>query len=105
MKHSTIKIGKRGTVVIPATLRKHFKLSEGDLVIAEDHGDGILIRVAVALPLEHYSLKRQAEFLLSNAVDAADYNEARKAVRQMGLNPDDVPHYKPANLDAAAKAK
>lgn len=89
------KIGKKGTIVIPAPLRQRFGFHEGDLVITEDHGDGILIRPAVALPVEHYSPERQAEFLLSNAIDAEDYEQAKKAVRKMGLDPERIPHHKP----------
>ena len=95
MKRDMAKIGKRGTIVIPAELRKSMHLKEGDLMIAEDHGDGILLRPAIAIPVEKYTLTRQAEFLLSNAVDAKDYAEARKAVKAMGLNPDNIEHIEP----------
>ena len=91
----TSKVGKRGAVVIPARLRKRFGIQEGALVIAEERDDGILIRPAVALPVETYSPERVAEFLLSNAVDAKDYAKAVARVRKMGLDPDSVPHVKP----------
>jgi len=90
----TSKVGKRGTVVIPAKLRKRFGIEEGSLVIAEARGDGIFIRPAVALPVEMYSPERIAEFLLSNAVDSEDYARAVEDVRKMGLNPDAIPHSK-----------
>ena len=92
----TSKVGKRGTVVIPARLRKRFGIEEGSLIIAEERGDGILLRPAVALPVEVYSQERIAEFLLSNAVDAEDYAEAVKEVRKLGLDPAAVSHAKPA---------
>lgn len=95
MKIEVTKIGKRGTLVIPAALRQLLGFHDGDLVIAEDHGDGILIRPAVALPIESYSLERQAEFLLSSALDKADYEQAKKAVCKMGLDPETITHYKP----------
>lgn len=91
----TGKIGKRGTYVIPAELRRRYGLEEGTLVIAEGKEDGVLIRPAVALPVETYSPERKAEFLLTNAVDAEDYARAVKAVRQMGLDPRKVRHRKP----------
>lgn len=91
----TTKIGQRGTIVIPAALRRRFGLEEGSTVIAEEREEGILIRPAVVLPLETYSPERKAEFLLSNAVDADDYDRARKAVRKLGLDPDAIPHEKP----------
>ena len=94
--HSEVtKIGKRGTVVIPASLRQRLGFHEGDLVIAEDYEGGILIRPAVALPIENYSIRRQAEFLLSNAIDTEDYKKAQDIVRSMGLDPDTIPHHKP----------
>jgi len=95
MRKEVTKIGKRGTIVIPITFRQKMHLQEGDLLIAEDHGDGILLKPAVALPIEKYSLKRKAEFLLSNAVNASDYKAARKEVKAMGIDPDDIPHHKP----------
>jgi AbrB family looped-hinge helix DNA binding protein len=91
----TSKVGKRGTVVIPARLRKRFGITEGSLIITEETGDGILIRPAVALPVEKYSPERIAEFLLSNAIDAADYASAVEEVKRMGLDPDSIPHKKP----------
>lgn len=90
------KVGKRGTVVIPAELRRRFGIEEGTLVIAEEHDDGILIRPAVALPLETYTPARRAEFLLSNAVDVEDYAAAVAEVRAMGLDPDRIRHHKPS---------
>jgi AbrB family looped-hinge helix DNA binding protein len=92
----TTKVGKRGTIVIPARLRRRFGLAEGDLVIAEERKEGVLIRPATAIPLEVYTPERQATFLLSNAVDAKDYARAVKAVRKLGLDPAKIPHHKPA---------
>jgi AbrB family looped-hinge helix DNA binding protein len=89
------RVGKRGTVVIPARLRRRFGIEEGGFVIAEEREDGILIRPAQVTPIEMYTPERKAEFLLNNAVDAADYAAALKEVRKMGLNPEDIPHDKP----------
>ena len=89
------KVGKRGAIIVPANLRKRFGIEEGSLVIAEEKYDGILLRPAVVVPIERYSPERKAEFLLSNAVDAGDYREARKEVRKLGLDPDKVPHQRP----------
>ena len=93
MSQSTSRVGKRGTVVIPAALRRRFGIEEGSLVIAEDREEGILIRPAVAVPLESYSQERKAEFLLSNAVDAEDYARAQEEVhKKMRLDPSAIPH-------------
>ena len=90
------RVGKRGAIVVPARLRKRFGIEEGSLVTAEEKDDGILIRPAVLIPVERYSPERKAEFLLSTATTDADYRRARKAVRQLGLDPDSIPHERPA---------
>jgi AbrB family looped-hinge helix DNA binding protein len=95
MMLDTTKVGKRGTVVIPAALRRRFGLEEGSLVVVEVRDEGILIRPAVAMPVEIYTPERRAEFLLANAVDAADYARAVQEVRQMGLDPATIPHPAP----------
>jgi AbrB family looped-hinge helix DNA binding protein len=92
----TGKVGARGTVVIPARMRRRLGIDEGDLVIIEEQEQGVLIRRAVAVPVEIYTPERKAEFLLSNAIGKRDYNQARKEVRKMGLDPDKIPHYKPS---------
>lgn len=81
-------------MVIPARMRRRFGLEEGSLVIAEETEDGILIRPAVVFPVEIYTPERKAEFLLSNTVDEAEYQEVLKEVRQMGLEPERIPHYR-----------
>ena len=91
----TSRVGKRGAVVVPARLRRKFGIEEGGLVVAEERPEGILIRPAVAMPVEIYSPERKAEFLLSNAVDAQDYKAAGRAARKLGVDPGKVPHQKP----------
>ncbi|OGT53857.1 MAG: AbrB family transcriptional regulator [Gammaproteobacteria bacterium RIFCSPHIGHO2_12_FULL_42_13] len=98
MSNEITKIGKRGTVVIPAELRRQLHLKEGDLVIAENHGDGILLKPAIVIAVEKYTLEQQAEFILSNTVDAEDYRKARNEVKVMGLDPDKIPHVKPTKM-------
>jgi bifunctional DNA-binding transcriptional regulator/antitoxin component of YhaV-PrlF toxin-antitoxin module len=38
------KIGKRGTMVIPAILRKQYGFTEGIPVVTEPHPEGVLIK-------------------------------------------------------------
>jgi AbrB family looped-hinge helix DNA binding protein len=89
------RVGKRGAIIVPASLRKRFGIEEGSMVVAEEKEDGILIRPAVIVPVERYTPERKAEFLLSNAVDANDYRKARKEVRKLGLDPDSIRHIRP----------
>jgi AbrB family looped-hinge helix DNA binding protein len=88
----TVKIGRNGTLVIPAKMRRRLGLDEGKLVLIEETGDGLVIRPAVAMPIEMYSKERKAEFLLNNAIGPEGHEAARKAVREMGLDPDASPH-------------
>jgi AbrB family looped-hinge helix DNA binding protein len=89
------KVGKRGTVVIPAQLRRCFGIDEGSVVLMEERRDGVLVRPAAALPVDVYTPERRAAFLLENATDAEDYARAREDVQRMGLDPDSIPHEKP----------
>ena len=101
MTETTTKVGKRGTVVIPSALRRRYGLDEGSLLVAEARDDGILLRPATVLTVEVYGDERKAEFLLSNAVDDEDYTRAVQAVREMGLDPDTIPHMKPRRHHSA----
>jgi AbrB family looped-hinge helix DNA binding protein len=92
------KVGKRGAIIVPARLRHKFGIEQGKLVVAEERAEGILIRPAVAMPVEVYTPERKAEFLLSNAVDAEDYRRAAAEVRKMGLDPERIPHHRPRRV-------
>ena len=98
MELETTKIGKRGTVVIPAELRRKYGFEEGSLIVAEGRAEGVLLRPVVALPLEIYTSERKAEFLLNNAITPEDYSWAVKEVRKMGVDPEAIPHEKPKGL-------
>jgi AbrB family looped-hinge helix DNA binding protein len=91
------KVGRRGTIVLPAKLRRRYGIAEGSFVVAEERDAGILIRPASVLPVEIYTSDQRAEFLLNNAVDADDYRHARDEVKRLGLNPDRVKHHRPRN--------
>lgn len=94
----TAKLGKRGTLVIPAKLRQRFALKEGDLLITEEREDGILLRPAVAVPVEIYTPQHKAEFLLNNAVTKQDYDRACRAIREnLRLDPTTIPNTEDVN--------
>ena len=98
MEQQVGKIGKRGTVVLPAKMRKRFGLIEGTYVVAEARDEGILLRPAMVLPVEQYSPERVAEFLLGSATDEASYDQARAEVCNMGLDPESIDHFKPPGI-------
>ena len=83
-------------MVLPAKLRRRLGIEEGSFVVAEERENGILIRPAKIVPVEIYSPQRRAEFLLNNAVDAADYRRARAEVKRLGLAPDHIKHRRPS---------
>lgn len=87
-----IRVGKRGTVVIPADARRRYGLDEGEMLVMEESAAGLLLKPVRAYEVEVYTPERRAEFLLNNAVTAAEYDEALADVRAMGIDPDDLPH-------------
>ena len=95
MRIETTKIGRRGTIVIPAPIRRSYGFEEGSMVIVEARSEGVLLRPVVTLPVEIYTPERKAEFLLNNTITPEDYAAAVEKVRSMGLNPKKIPHKKP----------
>jgi len=90
----TVVMGKRGTVVVPAKIRKRYKLDEGSPMLVEERAEGFLIRPAITTPVdvEIYTPERLAEFFLNNVLTKEGYLEARKDVEAMGVNPDSIDH-------------
>jgi AbrB family looped-hinge helix DNA binding protein len=87
-----IRIGKRGTVVIPADARRRYGLEEGEMLVMEESAAGLLLKPVRAYEVEVYTPERQAEFLLNNAITGAEYDDALAEVRALGIDPDAVPH-------------
>ena len=50
-----IRVGKRGTVVIPVALRQAYSITEGTIMAAETKEEGILLRSVLVLPVERCS--------------------------------------------------
>ncbi|MEX0878277.1 MAG: AbrB/MazE/SpoVT family DNA-binding domain-containing protein [Thermoanaerobaculia bacterium] len=82
-----IRVGKRGTIVLPAKMRKRYGFEEGTMIVAEEAEYGVVLRPAAVVPVEVYSPERKAEFLIANAVDAGDRKRAEEEVRKLGLDP------------------
>jgi AbrB family looped-hinge helix DNA binding protein len=89
------RVGKRGTVVIPARIRRQFGIEEGTTVLVDAGPEGVLIRPAVTVPVEVYSPQRKAAFLLESWMKPEDYPKVREQVRRMGIDPDKIPHTRP----------
>ena len=94
---TTVQVGDSGELLIPSELCREAGIEEGTYVVMERIGGGILVRPAVE-EAEEYTPERKAEFLLSTAVDRADYDAAVRLVRAMGLDPERVQHARPAGV-------
>jgi AbrB family looped-hinge helix DNA binding protein len=88
---ATIKMGKRGTIVLPAKLRKQFGLEDGSILNIDATAEGISIRPAVAYDVEIYTPERRAELLLNNAMTKEEWDEIAAEVRADGLDPHNIP--------------
>ncbi|MDP2064615.1 MAG: AbrB/MazE/SpoVT family DNA-binding domain-containing protein [Hydrogenophaga sp.] len=73
---ATIVINSRGVITLPAKLRQAMGIKADDQLIAETTPEGLLLRPAVTLPLEHYTAARVAEF------DAAEADLAATLARR-----------------------
>lgn len=86
---------KDGKIEIPEELRERYGIQGDSLLEVEAGLEEIVIRAADWREPEIYSPERIAEFTLNNVFDAADYARARAEVREMGLDPDVIPHLRP----------
>ncbi len=93
----TVSVGRGGDVPIPSTIQQLTGIEAGSVVTLEARDGTIVIR-PVDAEAEVYTPERKAEFLLSNAIDAADYDAACEEVRKLGLDPDDILHHRPAGV-------
>jgi antitoxin component of MazEF toxin-antitoxin module len=59
---STIQINKRGNLSLPKQLMRMLGVKKGGAVLAEPSDQGIVLKPAVAFPVEMYSDSRMAEF-------------------------------------------
>ena len=67
-----ITMNERGSITIPAAMRKAFGLKGNERLIIEDTGQGLLLRPTVSVPIEIYSEERIKEFASDEeAVDRA----------------------------------
>ncbi len=62
MKTTTLTITDRGTITLPARLRRQLGLKADDQLIVEATPEGLLLRPAVTVPVEIYGDARIAEF-------------------------------------------
>ena len=61
-----ININNRGILTLPKEMRQRLGVNGNSQIIAEETGDGVLLRAGVTFPVELYSEKRLAEFSRNN---------------------------------------
>ena len=61
-----ININNRGILTLPKEMRQRLGVNGNSQIIAEETGDGVLLRAGVTFPIELYSEKRLAEFSRNN---------------------------------------
>ena len=75
---TVINVTKRGVLTLPVRFRRQLGLTGDNLVIAESTPDGVLLRPAVALPIEIYTDERVREFNESEAELAVEFDSESK---------------------------
>jgi hypothetical protein len=93
----TVYVGQSGDVPLPPSIQERAGISAGSAVTLEARQGMVIVRTSGEI-LEMYTPVRRAEFLLSNAVDAADYAAVREEVRKMGLDPEKISHLRPSGI-------
>lgn len=96
MEDQILQMGKRGTVVIPAKLRKRLGLDDGSLILLREKDGAIELRPARAQAVFAEAGNdprwKMAQRLLSSAEGLGEYLAAIEEVRRMGFDPDQIPH-------------
>jgi hypothetical protein len=94
---TTVQADDRGALSIPPELLREIGIQPRQPVLVEKMGRFIRIYGSEE-EVEIYTPERKAEFLLNSAVDEADYAEAVKAVRALGVDPQAIPHARPSGV-------
>ena len=81
MMRTTVTVTSRGTITLPAKLRRALGIAADDQLIAETTPEGLLLRPGVTLPIEIYSERRIQEFDEAEAQLADSLNRPRKQTR------------------------
>jgi len=105
MTATTIKMGKRGTIVLPAKLRKQFGLEDGSLLVTEAKDGEIRLRPAFVYEPEVWSPQRKAYLTLINAMTQEEYDEVSALLREEGIDPNDAPGLDPNYRSTLPMAK
>jgi antitoxin PrlF len=58
----TLVVSSRGQITLPATLRKRLGIRSGDVVILEERGNEVVLKLGIVLEVQHYSDEQIAEW-------------------------------------------
>ena len=92
MPSEFVQMGKRGTLVVPAKLRKKLGLSDGCLLLLNEANGAIEIRLAQISSPQPDARFKMAQRLLGGAESLGEYLAAIEEVRRMGFDAENVPH-------------
>jgi len=95
----TIKMGKRGTLVLPAKLRKQFGLADGSLLVTEAKDGAIHLRPAMIYEPEVWSQEETAYFMLINSMTQEEWDRMVPDVVAMGIDPLEIEGIDPNHRD------
>jgi AbrB family looped-hinge helix DNA binding protein len=87
MVATTVKIGKRGTLVIPARLRKQFGIEDGSHLVLEAKDGGISMRPAMVYEPEVWSDEERCYFILINSMTKEEWDANLPDVLARGIDP------------------
>jgi len=73
------QLSQRGTITLPASVRRRLGLKEGDVLTVRLSGSSILLTPAVVTPVELYTDERIAEFEQNAQLDERELAAARRA--------------------------
>lgn len=79
----TVKINQRGSLTLPAEVRKQYHIKGDDLLIVEPTAHGILLRPAQPIPIQFFShaqlreMERMESDLASEVASSGSSEETR----------------------------
>jgi len=95
MATTTIKMGKRGTIVLPVKLRKQLGLGDESLMTVEAKAGEIRLRPAFVYEPEIWTPQRKAYLTLINAMTQEEFDQVSALLREEGIDPTDAPGIEP----------
>jgi AbrB family looped-hinge helix DNA binding protein len=99
MAATTIKMGKRGTIVLPAKLRKQFGLADGSLLVTEAKDGEIRLRPAFVYEPEVWPPEERAYYILINSMTKEEWDENLPHVLELGVDPAKIEGLEPNHRD------